>query len=134
MNIRRIIREEMKKYEHVDVVHMVYFPSTNQILDKEDWVRNYGDDDELPTLWYWSDEEASFNTKWYYNFGFLDKYHNPDELLKEVKAYFQDIADQFGGEDHEYYQRMANDVTLRSFIVRVGVEEIKTDSSFFDKL
>lgn len=123
----------MEKYEHVDVVHMVYFPSTNQILDKKEWV-DADDDDELPSLSYWDYKEASYNPQWYYDNGFLDRYWKPDELLKEVKAYFQDIADQFWGEDHEYYQRMVNDVTLRSFIVRVGIEEIKTDSSFFDKL
>ena len=132
MNLRRIIREEMEKYERVDIVHMVYFPSTDQILDKEEWID--ADDDELPSLWSWRDEEASYSTQWYYNNGFLDEYWKPDEILREVKAYLQDIADQFRGKDHEYYQQMANDVTIRSFVIRVGVEEVKTDSSFFDKL
>ena len=132
MNLRRIIKEEMEKYERVDIVHMVYFPSTDQILLKDEWID--ADEDELPSLWSWRDEEANYSTQWYYNNGFLDEYWKPDEILGEVKAYFQDIADQFRGEDHEYYQRLANDVTLRSFIIRVGVEEVKTDSSFFDKL
>ena len=57
------------------------------------------------------------------------------KILKEGELdWIQDIADQFWGKDHEYYQRLANDVTLRSFIIRVGIEEVKTDSSFFDKL
>lgn len=131
-NIKKIIREEMEKYEHVDIVHMIYFPSTNQILDKEGWID--ADYDKLPGLKMWDTINSSISTKWYYDNGFLDKYWKPDEILKEVKAYLQDVADQFAGEDHEYYQRMANDVTLRSFVIRVGIEEIKTDSSFFDKL
>lgn len=133
MNLRKIIREEMEKYEHVDVVHMVYFPSTNQILDKEEWV-NLWKDDELPDLKMWDTKDASISTKWYYDNGFLDKYWKPDEILGEVKAYFQDVADQFAGSGSDYFQRMVNDVTIRSFIVKVNVEEIKTDSSFFNKL
>ena len=132
MNLRKIIREEMEKYEHVDIVHLVYFPSTDQILDKDEWID--ADEDELPTLMMWNTREASISTKWYYDNGFLDEYWKPDEILGEIKAYFQDIADQFWGKDHEYYQRLANEVTLRSFIIRVGIEEVKTDSSFFEKL
>lgn len=126
----------MEKYEHVDVVHLVYFPSTDQILNKEEWVD--ADDDELPSLRMWDTINSSISTKWYYDNGFLDTYWKPDEILGEVKAYLQDIADQFAGEDpsgnNEYYQQMVNDVTLRSFIIRVGIEEVKTDSSFFNKL
>ena len=121
----------MEKYEHVDVVHFVYFPSTNQVLDKEDWL---DDEDRIPDLRYWDDKEASYNTQWYYDNGFLDKYWKPDELLKEVKEYFQDMANHFADEDRQYFQQMSDEVTIRSFIVRVGVEEIKTDSSFFDNL
>jgi hypothetical protein len=130
MNLRKIIKEEMEKYEHVDVVHIVYFPSTNQILDKEEWL-NFDEDE--PALNHWDTKESSISTKWYYDNGFLDKYWKPDELLKEVKEHYQDIADQFEGEDREYFQQMSDDVTIRSFIVRVNVEEIKTDFSFFDK-
>lgn len=137
MNLRKIIREEVVKYEHVDIVHLVYFPSTNQILDKEDWLEITDDENDWdvdpPVLLPWGNKDASVSTQWYYNNGFLDKYWKPDELLKEVKAYYQDLSEQFEGEDYEYFRQMSNEVTIRSFIVRAGVEEIKTDSSFFDK-
>lgn len=132
MNLRKIIKEEMEKYEHVDIVHLVYFPVTNQVLDKADWLDL--DDSELPELIHWDEKSVASSTQWYYNNGFLDKYWKPDGLLKEVKEYYQDMANHFADEDRQYFQDMSDYVTIKSFIIKVGVEEIKTDSSFFDKL
>jgi hypothetical protein len=133
-SIKKIIREELEKHEHVDVVHFIYFPSTNQILDIEEWIdiTDYGDD-KLPGFKMWDTKDSSITTKWYYDNGFLDKYWNPDDLLKEVKGYLQDIAEQFTGGEYDFWQQMVNDAKLRTFIIKVGVKEIKTDSSFFDK-
>jgi len=123
MNIREIIKEEIKMPDGVNAVSVIYFPSHNAVLDKRVYM-SY-DYDEGPEL----NKFDPKNVNDILTNGFIG---DGESTLIEIKYWLEEFADNFGDDDDDYYQKLLDEVTLRTFVIRA--EEVpRADSSFFDK-
>tara|TARA_R110002020_G_scaffold138469_2_gene308497 strand:+ start:1472 stop:1843 length:372 start_codon:yes stop_codon:yes gene_type:complete len=122
MNIREIIREEIEMPDGVNVVSVIYFPSHNAVLNKGEYMTY---DEEGPEL----NQFDHKNVNDILRNGFIG---DGERILIEIKDWIEEFVDNMGGEDGEYYQKLLDEITLRTFVIRA--EEVpRTDSSFFDK-
>jgi len=106
-------------------LHVIYFPSEKSVLDREAWYGVDNDDDGV--------ELVPFDPKYSHNITDNGFTGDAEELLREVRNWINEVAiDFYDADDSEYYQNLANEMVIRTFIVKIE-EVTRIDSSFFDK-